>query len=89
MTIKSTALLIAFTLAVLTGCTTTAPLPWDHPVILDDEGSPAVKAVVEACIAKAKAAGLTPMTGDQKNQEYRNVVLRCVRDKGFVPIGWN
>jgi hypothetical protein len=89
MIIKYTLLLIAATLSILAGCTTTAPEPWDHPVILDRGGSPAAKAAVETCLAKAQDAGLTPMVDSQKNQAYRRAVQSCIREKGFVTIGWN
>jgi hypothetical protein len=96
MKYKYSTFFISFSLAILTGCTTTAPQPWDHPVVLDSKGAPAPELAVEACLTKAKYAGLTPLLPSgsamqpvEKNQAYRDMVQNCIREKGLVLIGWN
>ncbi len=94
--IKKSTLLATFGLIILVGCAATAPQHWDHPVVLDGRGSPAPQSAVDACLTKAKEAGLTPllpsssaMQPAEKNQAYRNMVQNCIREKGLVLIGWN
>ncbi len=81
--------------AFLTGCAATAPQPWDRPVIVTKIGKALPDAIVDACIAKAVAAGLTPLlegSTEQKvlrNQAYRNHVGNCVQNQDYVILGWN
>ena len=81
--------------ALITGCAATAPQPWDRPVIVTKIGKQLPNEIVDACIAKAVAAGLTPLlegSTEQKvlrNQEYRNHVGNCVQNQGYVILGWN
>ena len=81
--------------ALITGCAATAPQPWDRPVIVTKLGKALPESIVDACIAKAVTAGLTPLlegSTEQKvlrNQEYRNHVGNCVQNQDYVILGWN
>lgn len=82
-------------MALLTACAAVAPQPWDRPVIVTKLGKALPESIVDACIAKAITAGLTPLlegSTEQKvlrNQAYRNHVGKCVLDQGYVILGWN
>ena len=81
--------------ACIAGCASIAPQPWDRPVIVTKIGKGLPNEIVDACIAKAKAAGLAPLlegSTEQKvlrNQAYRNHVGKCVLDQDYVILGWN
>jgi hypothetical protein len=81
--------------AFLVACASTAPQPWDRPVIVTKIGRSLPDVIVDACIAKAKAAGLTPLLKEStpekvlRNQEYRNHVGKCVQDQDYIILGWN
>jgi hypothetical protein len=77
------------------GCTAVAPQPWNRPVIVTKIGMELPDSIVDACIAKAVAAGLTPLLEGStekkvlRNQAYRNHVGSCVMAQDYVILGWN
>jgi hypothetical protein len=81
--------------AFLSACASIAPQPWDRPVIVTKLGKALPESIVDACIAKAISAGLTPLlegSTEQKvlrNQAYRNHVGSCVLAQDYVILGWN
>ncbi len=81
--------------AFLGACAFVAPQPWDRPVIVTKLGKALPESIVDACIAKAVMAGLTPLlegSTEQKvlrNQAYRNHVGSCVIAQDYVILGWN
>ena len=93
---RSFSLLLAISsLAFLTACASKAPQPWERPVIVTKIGRGLPDVIVDACMAKAQAAGLTPLLKGSteekvlRNQEYRNHVGKCVQDQDYVILGWN
>ena len=92
---RQTTTILMLCISFLAGCAATAPQPWDRPVIVTKIGKALPEAIVDACIAKAVAAGLTPLlqgSTEQKvlrNQEYRNHVGNCVQNQDYVILGWN
>lgn len=92
---RQTTTILMLCISFLAGCAATAPQPWDRPVIVTKIGKALPDVIVDACIAKAIAAGLTPLlqgSTEQKvlrNQEYRNHVGNCVQNQDYVILGWN
>jgi len=87
--------LLLSSVALFAACAAVAPQPWDRPVIVTKLGKTLPDVIVDACIAKAQLANLTPLlqgSTEQKvlrNQAYHNHVGKCILDQGYVILGWN
>lgn len=92
---RQTTTILMLCISFLAGCAATAPQPWDRPVIVTKIGKALPDVIVDACIAKAIAAGLTPLLQGSteqrvlRNQDYRNHVGNCVQNQDYVILGWN
>ncbi|MEN9588119.1 MAG: hypothetical protein RIT15_1694 [Pseudomonadota bacterium] len=80
----------------IVGCAAVAPQPWDRPVVASKVGGhPLSETITDTCIAKAVAAGLTPLLEGSterkvlRNQAYRDHVGNCILAQDYVILGWN
>jgi len=86
---------VALTIASLAGCASVARQPWDRPVVVSKLGKEMPASIADACIAKAKDAGLFPLDAGStekrvlRNQAYRNHVGNCILAQDYVILGWN